>query len=334
MRRLVWLSIVFAVLWTGWWFFAAQALQGGIVQWFEDRRAESWQAEATSIEVSGFPLNLNATMDAPSLADPETGLAFSTTRLDLQAPAWRPGYVTLAFPQDPIVFASPLGKRNILATNAQADLKLHNGAALEVREMALTSDAWKVSAPEGSILEAQGLVLSMRQDSDTPTRYAFDLQAPAFRLGDLPRAAFRVPADWPLTFDRLVVDMTADFDRPFDLTAVEVARPQPRRIDLAVADAVWGALSVRASAALEVSAAGLLTGELALQARNWREILILAETAGIVPPGVRPQAESILGALANGSGNPDTIDLKLTFRDGVVYLGFIPLGRAPVLILR
>lgn len=334
MRRLIWLAVLFAALWSGWWYFASVSLQIGLEAWLADRRAEGWQAEVSEMTASGYPMSLKTTLRNPVLADPETGLALAASGLELQAPAWWPGYVTVVWPQDAITVASPTMRNEILAEAAQANLRLRPGTALEVEEMALRSGPWTVSAPQGSLFAAAGLTLNMRQDPDVRARYTFALDAPAFEPGTVPRVALRIPSDWPVAFDSLMLDMTITFDRAIDRQTLETARPQPRRVDLALAEAQWGALLLRSAAALDVAPGGVLTGTLSLQARNWREMIALAEAGGALPSALRTQAENILGALARGSGNPETIDVELTVRDGTFFLGFIPLGPAPLLIVR
>lgn len=334
MRRLVWLGIVFAVLWSGWWFFAASGLQSGLTRWFEDRRSDGWQAEIADTALSGFPLKLDVTLERPMLADPETGVAFEASTVMISAPTYWPGYVSLFFPQDEMLFASPSGRSTLTADTAVANLRLHPGATLEVEELALTSGPWRLDTPGGSLMSAQGLSVGMRQDVENANRYAVTLDAPSFQPGSVPRAALRIPTDWPIAFDSLTMDMTATFDRPFDRSTLETQRPQPRRIDLSLAQAAWGTLLLRGAADLDVSTTGAMTGEISLQAKNWQDMLVLAETAGILPPALQPQAENILQALARGSGNPNSIDVTLSLRDGTIFLGFIPLGQAPLLILR
>lgn len=334
MRRLIWLGCVFAVLWSGWWFFAAAGLQSGLTGWFEDRRSEGWQAEVTDTTLSGFPLKLDVTLERPMLADPETGVAVEASTLMISAPTYWPGYVSLIFPQDEIQFASPEYRSTVKAQNAVANLRLHPGAALEVEELALTSGPWVLDTPDGSLMSAQGVSVGMRQHPGTATRYDLTLDAPAFQPGSIPRAALRVPAEWPIAFDSLMMDMTVTFDRPFDRATLETQRPQPRKVDLSLAQAAWGSLLLRAAADLDVTAEGVLSGEVSLQAKNWQDMLVLAETAGVLPEALVPQAENILNALARGSGNPNSIDVSLTLREGRVFLGFIPLGQAPLLTLR
>ena len=334
MRRVVGLAVILALIWCGWWVWAARAAERAVEQWFADRRAEGWQAEFAGFEMSGFPLQFDAQVALPALADPETGVAVTTSGIGVSAPAWWPGDVTVTLPQDPITLASPESRATLTMDQAGAVMRLHPGSALELEETRLASGPWSLSAPVGDVLSAADLHVAFQQDTADPPRYTISMRAAGLQPGPVPRAALRVPQSWPLTFDQFALNMQVVFDRVWDRRAVEVARPQPRRVQVDLAEAVWGDLRLRAAADLAVDAEGVADGTVSLQARNWQEMLTLAEAAGILPSAVRPQAESVLSALAQASGDPRSIDVDLTLRNGLMLLGFVPLGPAPRLVLR
>jgi hypothetical protein len=60
----------------------------------------------------------------------------------------------------------------------------------------------------------------------------------------------------------------------------------------------------------------------------------MVETAGYLPPNMRPQAEQVLKGLAQMTGQTTGLDLTISFQDGRMSMGFIPLGPAPRIILR
>ena len=83
-------------------------MQNGLEAWLAERRAEGWQADVVETRASGYPFVLETTLVGPTLADPDSGVAFAASQLKIEAPAWWPGYVSVAFPQDEMIFASPL----------------------------------------------------------------------------------------------------------------------------------------------------------------------------------------------------------------------------------
>ena len=333
MRRLVWILLFGAALWSAWWLFASQSLTREINAWFDARRAEGWQADLRGLSVTGFPFRLDAVIEAPALGDPQTGLAFETRRLSASAPAWWPGYVTLSLPGDGIHFATPRAKSTLHMNSGIAELRLKPGEALELQSLVLTSGPWQVEIDGDRKFGADGLNMKIDQDEESAALYHFTADISQLRPAPSTRATFRVPKALPPSFDRLQLDFRARLSRPLDIQTLEVSRPQPQQIDLTLADASWGPMQLRATAALQMDAQGLATGDLSFQARNWRDMLALLENANFLPQQARSQIESVLTMIANGGGNPDTLDMGFDVRDGRLFLGFIPVGQlAPVRI--
>ncbi|MDW4499808.1 DUF2125 domain-containing protein [Sulfitobacter sp. D35] len=333
MRLLLKICVVAVLAWCGWWWFAVSSMERGVAGWFEARRAEGWQADYAGITRKGFPGRLHLTIDLPAVADPETGVAVDLRSLDIEAKAWWPGDVLVDLPDEPIILANPTG-RSFLTLRGQAALRTHPRNSLQLEHMSLTSGPWKVDDPEGNLVSADSLTLEMQQAEASPETYAFTLDAGGFQPGAQARDRFFVPEDWPVTFDRFSLEADVRFDRPWDRSALADSRPQPRRIDLQLAEAAWGDLRLKAAAELDIDARGVPEGEVQLQAQNWREILTLAEAAGALNSDFRPQLENVLGTLANLGGNPENFDVTLTFEDGRTKMGFLPLGPAPYIYLR
>ena len=138
----------------------------------------------------------------------------------------------------------------------------------------------------------------------------------------------------PDRLQEMRLDATVTFDKPWDISAINQARPQPRHIDLALARVEWGELALQVAADLEVDENGQARGDVSLQARNWRQMLQGAVAAGALDASAAGLAESTLGLMARMGGNPDTLDITLSLRDGRIYLGPVSLGAAPVFRLR
>ena len=332
MRRLIWIFALALLGWCGWWWAASTGLQRGVQQWLADRAAEGWQAEVSGVDGGGFPLRLQATLNDLALADPETGLAIQMDALDISAPAWWPGDVTVALDDDPMTLASPYGQSQLAMTDGVMAMELHPGGALELEALGWTAGPWQVTDARGIQAQAQDLILTMTQ-TDGPT-YDFVASAQQFSPGDAARRGLRLPEGFPTAFDSLQLRAAVTFDRPWDRRTLNERRPQPRQITLSLAEARWGDLALNLAADLRVDANGTPQGTVSLQAENWQTMLDIAQGTGILPTNLRSQAESILGAMARASGNSETLDVDLTLKNGAVLIGFIPIAPAPRLVLR
>ena len=62
-------TVLAGLAWTGWWYALSQGQQAGLDAWFEDRAAQGWQAEYSTIGLTGYPLRLNREITGIRLAD-------------------------------------------------------------------------------------------------------------------------------------------------------------------------------------------------------------------------------------------------------------------------
>lgn len=332
MNRLVRVFIVAALAWTGYWFIAGYGLRSAIAGWFDQRQQQGWQAEFSRIGTTGYPMRHVTRLDSPVLADPVNGTAWRADWIHLDSPAVWPGRQTLRFADTPQRLSHFDQTAVLTARDMQAELHLQPGVALVLERMALTSAPWSITQNGDLTAAAQNLNLIMAQ-AETPETYAILIEAQEFTPGEGLRSLMETESSLPQAFDALELDMTVEFDKPWDRTALEERRPQPVTIDLALAEAQWGALRLFATGELEVDQQGVPTGEIALKAENWQDMVAMANAAGVLPDQAMDPVNRVLNLLAGLGGNPNALDVQLNFRDGFVALGPIPLGPAPRLIL-
>lgn len=334
MRQLLWIVLLVTVLWCACWAIFGFSLQAAVDTWFEDRRDVGWQADYVSLDLRGFPTRVDADMTDIVLADPDSGVAVNLPALKIGAPTYRPGDLTLVLPTDAISFVTTENQSTLEIAQGVADLKLHPGAALELEQISALAGPWSLYTNDQTALTADNLRLTMSQNETISERYEITAEAVKLKPGDAPRAALRLPEDWPLTFDTFTLDADIIFDKPWDLSAIEIARPQPRQIKLNLAEAAWADLRLFFAANLEISATGTPTGTINIQAENWQVMLDLAERSGALSNSLRQQLESGLSTLARFSGDPSALDVQLNLRGGLMLIGFSPIGPAPKIILR
>ncbi|MEW9919683.1 DUF2125 domain-containing protein [Marimonas sp. MJW-29] len=333
MRRLVWIVVVLAVLWCGWWWVSAQRLERGITDTLVALEAEGWRTELGGVAVSGFPGALEATVTNVALSDDLTGTGLAIDRFDLSAPAYWPGDMTLSVPDRPVVLIRPTGPLFLHPKDAAAVLSLHPGPSLELVTLSATSAGWALETPEGNVLSATELRFGLTQDAEARETYKIELAAASFVPGEVIRTAMALPDGWPQAFEAFWVDVRVTFDRPLDRRSLDERVPQLRQIAILEWDLAWGDLRATAEGAVQFDAGGVPQGEVLLRVERWRDILDRAATAGVVDAGQRVQVELVLNALANLGGSTETLNLPVAFRGGEMFLGPILLGPAPRLVL-
>ncbi len=333
MKRVV-LAVILAaavasVSWFGWAIVTERAVTG----WLDAREAEGWVVSRDSVAVSGYPTAFVTEFAELTLADPATGLVWSAPAFTLRQASWDPSRIEAIWPETHS-FASPYERLTITAAELASVLDVRPAAnlALDASETRMRNLAIDSTLGWRSHL-AEGRFDMVRQPGETAS-YAIRFEAtdltPPAEVAERLDPAGVLPEAIPV----VLTDAVMGFDRPWDMSALEDARPQPVRIELAEARAEWGNLMLRLSGTLDVDEAGRGTGELAIRAQNWPEMLDMAERAGLMGNGARRTVETALGFLAGMSGRREDLDVTLRFDDGFMYLGPLPIGEGPILRLR
>ena len=328
MKRLLIVILVASGLWFGYWFVGAYTARHGFANWFETRRAEGWVADYADFALRGFPNRFDATWTDLTLADPETGLAWDLPLFQILALAYRPNHVIAVWPHE-MRIATPEEKFTLTTDALRASLRL-SGSALELERAVMEGTALRLSGAETAAME--DLHLAAERTGDPTYRYgirAAGITPPAARLSELVGTEAL-----PETMQLLSLDAHVTFDKAWDRTAIDIARPQPRRIDLTAFEAAWGVMRIRLAGNLDLNEAGLASGDIALRAEHWRDMLQIAEDSGAIPEAAARAITAFLGMGAQSSGNPEALDVTITLRNGTAFLGFIPLGPVPPIRLR
>ena len=334
MRILLSLVVVAALGWSGYWYVGKTGVTRGFQGWFEARRAEGWVAEAAGLKTRGYPNRFDTTFTDLALADPDTGLAWEAPIFQILALSYKPNHVIAVWPERQLV-ATPLEKYRIESADMRASIVTGADIRLPLERSTLTVEKVTVTpSTADQPVRAEALRLAVERVPTNPAAYRLGLAAD----GLMPALDWRVRLDpagrLPERFDALKADLVVEFDKPWDRSAIEIARPQPRKIDIRLAEARWGRLELQAAGSVTVDAGGLPEGKITLKARNWRDILQIAVASGTLGEGFAATLEDGLSLVSQMAGNPKTLDIPLNFRNGRVRLGPVPLGSAPVLRLR
>lgn len=333
MKRLLIAILVAAGLWSAYWAVGSQGVKSGFSSWFEARRAEGWAAEYADLTVRGFPNRFDTTFTDLALADPETGWSWQAPFFQIFALSYRPNHVIAIWPDQHLV-ATPTDKYDIGSARMQASLVTDPNSNLALDRANLIADTLQISrrGHDATTMTAFRLAVQ-RVEGET------DLYRLALAADDLaPSSGFRSLVDrtggLPRTLSAFSADLRVGFSRAWDLSAIETSRPQPRRIEVALAEAKWGDLELALAGDLEIDERGRPKGRLTVKARNWRDILRMAVRSQAISQGFADQLESGLNLIAGMAGNPQTLDIPLDFRRDLVFLGPVPIGQAPLLRLR
>lgn len=333
-RSLLGLTVAAALGWSAWWWIASTAQRGGIETWFSERRAAGWQAEYAALDVAGFPNRLDAELTELALADPASGWAWSAPRLAIFQLVYDPRHLIVQWPEEQRI-AAPGAKAVIRAEVMRASLAIDDPAALSLARNSVEILRGAAAAEAGwtaSVDRYNHHILNLPEDAGPANAYAFRIDAEGIRPPDFIRRLADPAGALPPAIRLAMADGKAAFDRPLDRFAIEGVKPQLTQLSLKEAVAEWGPLRLALSGAVAADEDGYAEGAFDISARNWEEMLEAATAAGVMPSRLADALKLGLGFLARLGGDPRDISAELTFQDGFVKLGPVPIGPAPRLV--
>lgn len=288
--------------------------------------AAEGRGAVSQVSATGFPLHIGARLNGVQLSDPAAGLHWTAPAAQVVAPLWAPldWRADLEVPQELEVG----GQRfTLTATQAQGDLGLGLGADLPVRRAALRLDAPALQADAASAPALAAETLNLVATGEG-ARYAIDARAQALALPPGSAARFAPGADLPDTIETISAEGALDFAAPLALR--QAVAPALTGLRLDAARIRWGGQEVTASGQLAIDAGGRPEGTINFATKDWAGWLKVAAATGLVARDQLPMLTS-LGIYLAAQSPDGAVTVPLAFAGGVMSLGPVPLGPAPVL---
>ena len=335
MRALLGIIIIAVLLWSGWWYLGATAQKTALNAWFDNQSRAGWVAEREDISVSGYPNRIDATVSDLMLADPRSGWAWSAPFFQVLMLSYQPNHAIAVWP-DTQKISSPAGTATVTSDRMRGsvvfvpdtDLTLDR-TQIEMQNVTIAGDGWLAALAQGNMATRR-----MGEGEAPGFAHQFGLEATDLAVPGVSEFLKKRAAKLPTTMEKARVDLIASFDAPWDRHAVEGKKPQLTALRIKEVDVLWGKLRLLADGLLEVDRDGFPVGKIDIEAQQWRDMLKVAEAAGVLPRSIVDTAEDALGIVELLSGKKDTIKVPLSFKNSLMLLGPVPVGQAPRLIIR
>lgn len=325
MRSLMMLVMALATLYGGYWFVGSAGVKRGAFALQERLAQQGWQAQWADLRVQGFPSRFDTELEAPSLTDTAGTFGWQAPLLEILALSYRPNEVILAFPPAQEIVL-PDQRLDVDSARMRASAKVAAALSLPLDHATLEAESLKLRSSLGWQARADKLLFAFRQGA-APEHYDLYLSASPVVL---PAEVMRLvdpQAQMPAAIATLRADMTLGFDAP--LALARAGEPALQSISVREVQLDWGEVSLSGLGDLAIGADGRPEGRILLTLSDWPRAIELAVAAGFIRPEIAPTWQAAAETLAEG--DPLRLQIPLTFFNGRMSLGPLPLGPAPVL---
>jgi hypothetical protein len=321
MKALTIIVVVLAALYSAVWVAARTGAERGALAVAEGLRAEGWDVAYDDLSVRGYPSRVDTTVTGLRLANGAAG--WQAPFVQVFALAWRPTEVIAVWPPEQVV-TLPGQELTIASDGLRASASIAASTALALDQVTVESGPLTVVSSTGWATGADRALAAFRQAGPGPADYDLFIEATTLALPDPLRVVLDPGGQRPAALALLRLDAMVTLAQPLDRFATGPAQVQALTLRQLALD--WGDAGVTGAGSLTVGQDGTPEGRITLTLRNWRALIAVAVAAGVVSPEVAPTWENMGAAL---SGGGDTLDLPVTFADGNMSLGPLPLGPAP-----
>ena len=321
-RFLLWFVLGLGVLWGGYWFVGARAVEQGTRAWFASQKAVGLVAENSAVHVAGFADRFDLTITDPHLADTVSGWGWQAPFVQIFAMTWKPWHVIAALPPTQVIH-TPAGQDvTLTSTRLMASVLGQPTPALPLRRAVIEGEGVTISSSEGWQIGMDKIILAAERVAE---------QANTLRLGadvgvlTLPQAYANLKDLGP-DLSGLHLDAKVTLSQPIDRNLRE---PHLLAFSLTQFHIAWGVADLTMRGEIKPDAQGFASGRIDLHLKGWRSLPAAAVALGLVPPSNAETIQRGLEFLAKASPDPEVISLPLKLQNGQMTLGFIPLGPAP-----
>ncbi len=320
MRKLTWIAIILAALYSGYWFVATSALKSGTKNFLEAARNDGLDIQFETLTTAGFPSRFDTTFVNPVVRDRRSGLEWRGDRLSFYALSYKPNHLIAIAPNSQHI--AGLGRNiDITSKDLRASLVLAPNTSLEIERATATGEEIDVGIDMGLgnnlHLRSRDALIALRAAETAPNTYdlAIALQQ------------FSPPVIGAPTADHL------DLEAQFLLEAPLTANGSGRLIELTLTHLRprWGNVDVTLSGQLSFDQFGYANGTLVLASNDWAQGFDHLVASGVIAPENAPSFKQAIAALTKTMGTGAALDAELTVTHGNISMGFVPLGFIPPL---
>ena len=324
MRFVLWFVLVLGLCWAGYWFAGSRAVEQAALKWFADQKAAGLVASNDGVSVAGFADRFDLTVTNPQLADPVSGWGWRAPFAQVFAMTWKPWHLIAALPNSQVIAVPGGEKITVGSSRLMASLLMQPSRTLGFERAVVEGDALTLTSDLGWTSSVDKIVLAAERDATRVNTLRFGADLTTLTL---PEAAAHVP-NLGAVLSKMHLDAHVTLSQPIDrnLSGAQV-------LDMTLTDLqiTWGALNLTARGTVKPDAQGLAQGKIDLSLKGWRNLGAALVALGLIPPTNGVTVNRGLEFLAKASPDPEVINLPLTFAEGWMNLGPLPLGPAPLL---
>ncbi len=333
MRKLIIIILSLGVLWGGYLFVGSSAVEKSLISWLSDTSSRGWAAKYSALNTRGFPNRFDTTFNDLEVEIGDGDYTWAVPFFQIFALSYQPNHIIAVWPNEQKLLL-PQQRLAVTSDRMRGSIKFRPETALTLSRSSVEISNFHVQSNLGWSASAEAGQFNTRQSEEITNAHDVVLQTINLRLSDRFMSFLDPGHQLPDQFEAVKVDLTMDFDGPWDRQAIEQKQPALTGVGVKNLQIIWGELDFNATGKLTTDAQGFLSGQLEITAQNWRGIYKILLRMGLIQGNFMGAVEGFLQIMALETEDPDLLVADWVFQNGRMRLGAIPLGPAPRIVRR
>lgn len=312
-------TVVIAVLWSGWWLFGSQAVERGILGGVQSARTEGWRIEYDEVSISGFPSRFDTTVTGPQVTTPDGALRWTAPFAQVFALAYRPNHLIAVAPNE-MTLEVPGNVIDVTNADLRGSVVVTASAQPVLDRSTVTAQALRIAVADLWVEVGAGQFASRQAGNETVHDAALTLSdidlAPALRAIVDPGERF------PGQIDSLAVEAEVGLSGAIGAAGQSLIES----VTLHRGELLWGETRANLRGKLTIDTTGRPEGTLTLSLNGWEPLVAAAVAQGALSLGQSAILSAGIGGLSDVDG---TAQVPVTIANGQVSVLGLPIAVLP-----
>jgi hypothetical protein len=328
MKRLTYFVVILALIYGSYWVAGSYAVENGARTQLEKLRDDGWDVDYSALKTRGFPSRFDTTATDISIETPDRAFKYEAAIVQTLALSYQPNRMIVAFPPTQTLSLNGL-PITVKSEQLRASAGVATNTALSLDTITAEATLLTISFAPDRQIALSNVLIAMREAGTLPNTYDAYASVTDIALPSALMSQIDPTSGLPTTIEAAIFDASVSLDRPVDRHTVRDWSRDPaqlRNVTLRSLALTWGAFLITGDGAFTVDAAGTPDGTITITFNNWKGMLAVAQSAGMIPDQYKFMAQSIGQTLSQGEV---ALVLPITVQNGNLSIGPLPLGPSP-----
>ena len=299
--------VICAIGWSVYWVIGGRIMDERVERWLDFPADSNWSVAYDSVALAGYPNRFDTTVTGFELRHKDSEAAWRINPLRLFALSYQPQKFIAVWPAEQTVTLPRGGVVDVFTDDMRASMSFADSAL--PYEAVMSIKGALLATPMGAV-PIEDVLLAMRAvDSGDGADYDVDMRVDGLYLP---------VQDEPSRIDghiraRVVMDEA--------------------RVDIMSSNVRLEGVVLQATGSLQTDADGYLIGDLSVAVQNYTELPALLAVYGVIKPTMAARVGKTLSFISALALDKSRVSVPLRFDGGKMYLGPLPIGEAPRLVI-